>query len=66
MPRQILLSRTQADALLDLLEDCDPAVVGTWRHDLADEIRTAFGYCSIAESKRRDAEKQATETGRKE
>lgn len=37
------LTRTEAEWLVDLLEKCDPKKVGTWRHDLASEIRTLFG-----------------------
>ncbi len=45
--RDISLTRTQGEALVDLLEDCDPLVVGTWRHDIAADIRQAFGMVPL-------------------
>lgn len=44
MARSIIIDRNEADWLIELLEDCDPTKVGTWRHDIAAEIREQFGY----------------------
>jgi hypothetical protein len=52
MPRMLPLTRTEAEWLVDLLEDCDPKKTGTWRHDLASEIRTLFGMVSLEEEKK--------------
>lgn len=41
--KNVPMSRDDAENLVDLLEDCDPSKVGTWRHDLAANIREAFG-----------------------
>lgn len=43
MARNLQLTRTEAEWLVDLLEACDPLQEGTWRHDLAAEIRELFG-----------------------
>lgn len=43
MPRNLSLTRDQAEWLVDLLEYCDPKTEGSWRHDLASEIREQFG-----------------------
>ena len=47
MARPLMLDRTEAENLVDLLEDCDPKKVGTWRHDMADDIRKLFGMISL-------------------
>lgn len=47
--RNLPLRRTEAEFLVDLLEDCDPTKEGTWRHDMAAEIRHIFGMCSYEE-----------------
>lgn len=41
--RNVSMSRDDAENLVDLLELCDPVKVGTWRHDLAANIREVFG-----------------------
>jgi hypothetical protein len=41
--RTISLSRDEAEWLVDLLEECDPKLVGSWRFALAEEIRFAYG-----------------------
>ena len=51
MARDWTLTRTEAENLVDLLEDCDPKEVGTWRHDLASELRELFGMVSLEEEK---------------
>lgn len=43
MPRDISITRDEAENLVDLLEDSDPKVTGSWRYGLADEIRQRFG-----------------------
>lgn len=49
--RNLPLNRTQAEWLVDLLEEgCDPAKHGSWRHDLSAEIRLLFGMCTREES----------------
>lgn len=55
MARQLTLVRTEAEWLVDLLEDCDPAKIGTWRHLMAAEVRELFGMCSLEEERRRVA-----------
>jgi len=45
--RALELTRNEAEWLVDLLEDCDPKAVGSWRHDLAAEIRTLFGMVQL-------------------
>lgn len=47
--RHLSLTRTEAEWLVALLEDCNPKTVGTWRHDLADEIRYEFGMGELSE-----------------
>jgi len=47
--RSIELNRTTAEDLVDLLESCDPKKEGTWRWDLADDVRAAFGMVSNVE-----------------
>ena len=47
MARNLTLTRTEAEMLVDLLEDCDPLVAGTWRHHLAGEIRELFGMVPL-------------------
>jgi hypothetical protein len=46
MARQLTLVRTEAEWLIDLLESCDPEEEGSWRHDMADDIRKLFGMVS--------------------
>jgi hypothetical protein len=40
--RNLPLDRTNAEALVDLLEDCDMNEVGIWRQILAEDIRELF------------------------
>lgn len=49
--RGIILSRNEAEDLVILLEDCDPKQIGTWRHDIAAQIRQNFGMVSFEEEK---------------
>jgi hypothetical protein len=58
MPKLLELTRTEADELIDLLEDCDIKKVGIWRHSIAADIRELFGYCSFEESQKRISENQ--------
>lgn len=51
MPRAIKITRDEAEWLVDLLEDCDPEKVGTWRHNLASEIRLVFGMVTAEQEK---------------
>lgn len=46
MARNLALSRNEAERLVELLEDCDPKVAGTWRHDMAAEVRELFGMAT--------------------
>lgn len=55
MAKNLKLARTEAEWLVDLLEDCDPKKEGTWRHDLAAEIRDLFGMTTREEEMRRRA-----------
>lgn len=48
--RNLPISRDQAEWLVDLLEEADPAKVGSWRVDLSREIRELFGMCTREES----------------
>lgn len=48
--RKLLLSRDEAEWLVDLLEKCDLESEGTWRMDMASEIRKLFGMCTREES----------------
>ena len=41
MARDLTLGRTEAEELVDLLEDCDESI--GWRFSLADDIRRLFG-----------------------
>ncbi len=41
--RQLALTRNEAEWLVDLLEDCNPVETGTWRIDMAAEVRELFG-----------------------
>lgn len=50
--RFIALSRSQAEWLVDLLENCDPKEAGTWRHEMAAEIREAFGMATREQEQR--------------
>lgn len=50
--RSLELNRNEAESLVDLLENCDPAETGTWRHDMAAEIRVLFGMNSREEEAR--------------
>jgi hypothetical protein len=63
----IRLFRTEAENLMDLLEDCDPKKEGTWRFDIADQIRETFGMCTRERSmeidKKLKAERKALEEG---
>jgi hypothetical protein len=52
MPRSVELTRDEAERLVDLLEDCDLKVVGTWRHAIAEDIREAFGMITLDEERR--------------
>lgn len=47
MARNLTLGRTEAKWLVELLEDCDPKVAGTWRHDMAAEVRELFGMAPL-------------------
>jgi hypothetical protein len=47
MARNLTLVRTEAEWLIELLESCDPERVGSWRHDMADDIRKLFGMVSL-------------------
>lgn len=51
MAKKLTLTRTEAESLVDLLEDCSPVEVGTWRHNLAHEIRELFGMVDLAREK---------------
>lgn len=51
MAQKLTLGRTEAEWLVDLLENCDPAIVGTWRHDMAKDVRGLFGMCSLEQEK---------------
>jgi hypothetical protein len=46
MARNLTLVRTEAEWLIELLESCNPEEVGSWRHDMADDIRKLFGMVS--------------------
>lgn len=52
--RTLKLDRTTADELVELLENCDPKLEGTWRYDLSADIRTEFGMMSREERKVND------------
>lgn len=43
MPRNLSITRDEAEQLVDLLEGSEPPSPGTWRFNLADEIRELFG-----------------------
>lgn len=45
------IDRTTAEWLVDLLEKCDPKESGTWRFDLASEIRQEFGMVTLEREK---------------
>lgn len=50
--RNLPIDRNEAEWLVNLLEECDPKKSGTWRFDLASEIRTLFGMVSREEEAR--------------
>ena len=43
MARKITLGRTEAEWLVDLLEEADPRNTGIWRIELSRKIRASFG-----------------------
>jgi len=45
--RNLGLTRDEAEGLVDLLEDCDPKLEGTWRFDLSIQIRELFGMTLV-------------------
>lgn len=45
--KNVPMSRDDAENLVNLLEACDPAKVGSWRHDLAANIREVFGMVTL-------------------
>lgn len=47
--RNLLLTRTEAEWLVDLLESCDPEKEGTWRRAMAADIRDLFGMATREE-----------------
>jgi len=49
MAIKLILTRTEAEDLVELLENCDKKVVGSWRHDIADDIRKLCGMYSLEE-----------------
>ena len=51
MARNLALTRDEAEWLVDLLEDCDPVKVGSWRHDIATELRELFGMVGCGQEK---------------
>ena len=53
MARKLTLVRTEAEWLIDLLESCNPLEEGTWRHDMASDIRNLFGILSREEEIKR-------------
>ena len=55
--RDISLTRNEGEWLVDLLENCDQKKEGSWRFDLADEIRKKFGMVSREEELRYKAER---------
>jgi hypothetical protein len=50
--RTLELSRTEAEFLIDLLEETNPEGED-WRRTMADELRRKFGCCTWEETKRR-------------
>ena len=53
--RNISISRDEAEWLVDLLEKCDRKTEGSWRFDLADQIRETFGMVTREqEAKKRE------------
>jgi len=59
--RHLTLTRDEAEALVDLLEDCNPETQGTWRFNIADELRELFGMCSRERSMKIKAEAEKLE-----
>lgn len=49
MSRNLTLVRTEAEWLVDLLEKCDPVKEGSWRYDMASEVRRLFGMKNCRE-----------------
>ena len=47
MARDLHITRQEGEWLVDLLEKCDPKKEGSWRHDLASEIRELFGMVTL-------------------
>lgn len=49
--RVLYLTRTEGEALIDLLEETNPEGED-WRRTMADELRQKFGCCTWEEEKR--------------
>jgi len=55
--RKLTLTRTEADWLIDLLEDCDISTTGEWPHQMAQDIRQLFGLAQQSEAEKMILEK---------
>lgn len=53
MPRDILISRDEAEQLVDMLEEgftVDPVAIDSWKLELAAQIRERFGMSTKEQS----------------
>jgi hypothetical protein len=50
MSRPVNITRDEAEDLVELLEDYDHEVCGTYRMDISEKIREVFGMMTCAEA----------------
>jgi hypothetical protein len=50
MTRPVNITRDEAEDLVELLEDYDHEVCGTYRMDISEKIRAVFGMMTCAEA----------------